>query len=211
MTQATLSADASTHTDNALAAGAIAARLDRLPPTYTVWKLIVLCSASASSSSSTICSITGYVAPGLVKAGILTPTTPGLFGNNGVASFVAALFAGLFIGTIACGFLADRFGRRAIFTFSLLWYTAANVVMAFQDTAFGLDLWRFIVGPRARRRDHRRSAPICRSWCRSMCAAAPSPAARRIGFTAVPVVGVPRLFRWSPMHPSVSTAGAGWC
>ena len=53
---------------------------------------------------------------------------------------------GLFIGTIACGFLADRFGRRAIFTWSLLWYTAANVVMAFQDTAGGLNFWRFVVG-----------------------------------------------------------------
>ncbi|KWB72937.1 MFS transporter, partial [Burkholderia ubonensis] len=46
----------------------------------------------------------------------------------------------------ACGFLADRFGRRAIFTWSLLWYTAANVVMAFQDTAAGLNFWRFVVG-----------------------------------------------------------------
>jgi putative MFS transporter len=56
------------------------------------------------------------------------------------------LFAGLFIGTAACGFLADRFGRRAIFTWSLLWYTAANIIMAFQDTALGLNLWRFIAG-----------------------------------------------------------------
>jgi putative MFS transporter len=56
------------------------------------------------------------------------------------------LFLGLFIGTIACGFLADRFGRRAIFTYSLLWYTVANVIMAFQDTATGLNFWRFMAG-----------------------------------------------------------------
>lgn len=89
---------------------------------------------------------TGYVAPGLVKGGILTATTPGLFGTTGIASFVAALFSGLFVGTIACGFLADRFGRRAIFTYSLLWYCAANLIMAFQSTAFDLNLWRFISG-----------------------------------------------------------------
>jgi putative MFS transporter len=89
---------------------------------------------------------TGNIAPGLVRAGILTPTTPGLFGTTGLAGFVAALFAGLFIGTIACGFLADRYGRRAIFTWSLIWYTAANVVMAFQDTAWGLNFWRFVSG-----------------------------------------------------------------
>src|SRR4051812_5204254 len=38
------------------------------------------------------------------------------------------------------------FGRRTIFTYSLLWYTAANVIMAFQTTAFDLNLWRFIAG-----------------------------------------------------------------
>ena len=48
------------------------------------------------------------------------------------ASFIAALFTGLFIGTIACSFLADKFGRRAIFTYSLLWYSACTLILAFQ-------------------------------------------------------------------------------
>jgi putative MFS transporter len=56
------------------------------------------------------------------------------------------LFLGLFFGTIACGFLADRFGRRVIFTYSLLWYVVANVIMAFQHTANGLNFWRFMAG-----------------------------------------------------------------
>jgi putative MFS transporter len=84
----------------------------------------------------------GYVAPGLVRSGILTST--GLAG--GIAGFVAAMFSGLFIGTALVSFVADRFGRRTIFTYSLLWYTAASVVMAFQQHAFGLNLWRFISG-----------------------------------------------------------------
>ena len=46
----------------------------------------------------------------------------------------------------AAGFLADRFGRRAIFTYSLLFYTAANLVMGFQVTAAGIYLWRFLAG-----------------------------------------------------------------
>ncbi|CAG9268746.1 MFS transporter [Paraburkholderia caribensis] len=132
-------------TASATAAGAISARLDRLPATRAVWKLILLLSLGFFFELYDLL-FTGYVAPGLVKSGILTPTTTGLFGTSGVASFIAALFSGLFVGTIACGFLADRFGRRAIFTWSLLWYVAANTVMAFQDTATGLNVWRFISG-----------------------------------------------------------------
>ncbi|KVU65149.1 MFS transporter [Burkholderia ubonensis] len=131
--------------NSTLDAGSISARLDRLPPTRSVWKLVVLLSLGFFFELYDLL-YSGYVAPGLVKSGILSATTHGLFGTTGVASFIAALFAGLFIGTIACGFLADRFGRRAIFTWSLLWYTAANVVMAFQDTATGLNFWRFVVG-----------------------------------------------------------------
>jgi putative MFS transporter len=89
---------------------------------------------------------TGYIAPVLVRSGILTPTTPGLFGTTGIAGFVAAMFAGLFVGTALVSFVADRFGRRVIFTYSLLWYTVASLIMAFQHEVFGLDLWRFISG-----------------------------------------------------------------
>jgi MFS transporter, putative metabolite:H+ symporter len=84
----------------------------------------------------------GYIAPGLVRSGILAPT--GMAG--GIAGFVAAMFSGLFIGTALVSFVADRFGRRTIFTYSLLWYTVASVIMAFQHHAFGLNLWRFTSG-----------------------------------------------------------------
>ncbi|MGE8474638.1 MAG: MFS transporter [Paraburkholderia hospita] len=134
---------ASSH--SAIDAGTISARLDRLPATRSVWKLVVMLSLGFFFELYDLL-YTGYVAPGIVKSGILTSTTQGLFGTTGIASFIATLFLGLFIGTIACGFLADRFGRRAIFTYSLLWYTVANVIMAFQETATGLNFWRFMAG-----------------------------------------------------------------
>ena len=135
-----------TASDEALrSAGLVGARLDRLPATRTIWTRVVLLSFGGFFEFYDLF-FTGYVAPGLIRSGILTPTTPGLFGTSGVASFVAALFAGLFVGTALFGFVADRFGRRTIFTVSMLWYTAATVVMAFQTDAFGLNLWRFIAG-----------------------------------------------------------------
>ena len=129
----------------AAAAGSISARIDRLPPTRTVWSAILLLSAGMFFELYDLL-FTAYIAPTLVKSGLLTPTTSNFFGLTGVAGFIAALFSGLFIGTIVCGFLADRFGRRRVFVFSLLWYTLANVMVAMQNDAFGLNLWRFISG-----------------------------------------------------------------
>ena len=128
-----------------LSAGMISARLDRLPATRTMWKFVLLLSFGFFFELYDLL-YSGYVAPGLIKSGILTPTTVGLFGLKGVAAFIASMFSGLFIGTLGCGFLADRFGRRAIFTYSLLLYTCANLIMAFQTTASGLNFWRFVAG-----------------------------------------------------------------
>jgi MFS transporter, putative metabolite:H+ symporter len=128
-----------------LSAGTIGARLDRLPPTKAVWKMVGMLSLGMFFEVYDLM-FTGYIAPGLVKSGVLSQSTHGLFGTTGVASFIASLFCGLFLGTLACGSLADKFGRRAVFTYALLGYVTANTVMAFQDTALGLNLWRFLAG-----------------------------------------------------------------
>ena len=128
-----------------LSAAAISARIDRLPATRTIWTYVVLLGFGMFFELYDLL-FTAYVAPSLVKSGVLTAQTRGLFGTTGVASFIAALFTGLFIGTILCGFLADRYGRRAIFTWSLLWYSAANIMVALQTDAFGLNLWRLVSG-----------------------------------------------------------------
>jgi MFS transporter, putative metabolite:H+ symporter len=129
----------------AMSSATIAARLDRLPATYTIWKFIVLLGFGFFFELYDVL-YSGYIAPGLVKSGILSSTSTGLFSTNSVASFIASLFVGLFIGTIGCGFLADRFGRRAIFTYSLLFYTAANLIMAFQTGSLALIFWRLVSG-----------------------------------------------------------------
>src|SRR5882724_8773765 len=123
----------------------ISRRLESLPASSYLWRLVILLSLGGWFEVYDLF-FTGYIAPGLNRSGLLTTTTQALFGFSGIGAFVAATFAGLFVGTFFLGFLADRFGRRAIFTFALLGYTAASVVMACQTTSGGLLLWRFIAG-----------------------------------------------------------------
>ena len=123
----------------------ISRRLESLPASSYLWRLVILLSLGGCFEIYDLF-FTGYIAPGLNRSGLLTTTTQAFFGFSGIGAFVAATFAGLFVGTFFLGFLADRFGRRSIFTCALLGYTAASVVMACQTTSGGVLLWRFIAG-----------------------------------------------------------------
>ncbi|HVZ09517.1 MFS transporter [Rhodopila sp.] len=125
------------------AAAAILARLDRLPATRYIWTLVVLLSLGGMFEFYDLF-MTGYVVPGLVKGGLLTGISVGMF--SGPALFVASTFFGLFIGTFVFGFVADAYGRRSIFTWSMLAYCAATLIMAVQSTGVGVCLWRMIAG-----------------------------------------------------------------
>jgi putative MFS transporter len=127
-----------------LAQGAgIAVRLDRMPATRHIWRLVTLLSLGGAFEFYDLF-FTAYVVPGLVRSGLLANVKLGIFA--GPATFVAATFAGLFIGTISFAFVADRFGWRSIFTTSLLWYSVCTAIMAFQTTGMGVNLWRLIAG-----------------------------------------------------------------
>ncbi|MBR0799869.1 MFS transporter [Bradyrhizobium jicamae] len=123
----------------------ISRRLEALPASGYVWRLVILLSLGGCFEIYDLF-FTGYIAPGLARSGLMTTTTQAFFGFSGIGAFVAATFAGLFVGTFFLGFLADRFGRKAVFTWSLLFYSAASVIMACQTTPGGLLLWRFIAG-----------------------------------------------------------------
>ncbi|CAN7644988.1 MFS transporter [Trinickia sp. LjRoot230] len=95
---------------------------------------------------------TGYVAPGMVQAGLFKPESLGFFAAlapiaiAGFGTFVFATFAGLWLGALVFGFAADRFGRRFIFTWSLIWYVFCTAIMAFQHSGLAINLWRFAAG-----------------------------------------------------------------
>jgi putative MFS transporter len=129
----------------------IAARLDRLPRSRTIWTMIILISLGGVFEFYDLF-FTGYVAPGMVESGLFKPESLGFFALlkpiaiAGFGTFVFATFAGLWVGTLAFGSVADRYGRRFIFTWSLVWYMICTIIMAFQTTGFAIDIWRFVAG-----------------------------------------------------------------
>jgi MFS transporter, putative metabolite:H+ symporter len=129
----------------------IAARLDRLPSSRAVWTILVLISLGSVFEFYDLF-FTAYVAPGMVQTGLFTPASLGFFASlqsiqvAGVGTFVFSTFAGLWCGVVLLGNAADRFGRKAVFTGSLMWYMTCTAVMAFQRTGQWLNIWRFIAG-----------------------------------------------------------------
>ena len=121
----------------------LTARLDRLPMTRSMWIMASLVSLGGFFDAMAL-ELAATLAPGLFHDKILTATTVSFFGMTGLASFIAALFGGMFVGSLVFSQIADLFGRRTIFAFALLWYGIGSFVMAFQHTADGLNLWRFI-------------------------------------------------------------------
>ena len=132
-------------------AAEIAARLDRLPSSRTVWTMVVLLSLGGFFEFYDLF-FTGYVAPGMVKSGLFTAASLGplaalkVIAVAGFGTFVFATFAGLWVGVLLFGQVADRLGRREIFTWSLVWYMVCTAIMAFETTGFVVNLWRFIAG-----------------------------------------------------------------
>jgi putative MFS transporter len=136
---------------NAAKAAELAARLDRLPASRALWTIVVLISLGGVFEFYDLF-FTAYVSRGMVDSGLFTPESLGVFAAlkavrvAGFGTFVFSTFSGLWLGVVLFGNAADRFGRKTVFTASLLWYVAATAVMAFQRTGQWLNLWRFIAG-----------------------------------------------------------------
>ena len=126
-------------------AAELVARLDRLPASRSIW-IMVLTLALGGFFEYYDVYLTAYISPGLVSAGIFHAGKAGLFGLPDQATFASATFTGFFFGACLLGSLSDRFGRRAVFTWALLWYCTCTVIMATRSTATSIDIWRFIAG-----------------------------------------------------------------
>jgi MFS transporter, putative metabolite:H+ symporter len=122
---------------------AVEARLDRIPASPYLWKLIVLLSLGGFFEFYELF-MTAFISPGLIRSGIFHVGSNGLFHLPDQASFASVTFLGLFLGTITLGGIADRWGRRAAFRGFAFCYAAATTVMAMQNTAIAIDAVRLI-------------------------------------------------------------------
>jgi MFS transporter, putative metabolite:H+ symporter len=129
----------------------IAARLDRLPSSRTLWTIILLISLGSVFEFYDLF-FAAYVAPGMLQTGMFTSQSLGFFASlkliqiAGFGTFVFSTFAGLWFGVVLLGHAADHFGRKTVFTWALIWYVTSTTIMAFQQTGQWLNIWRFVAG-----------------------------------------------------------------
>jgi MFS transporter, putative metabolite:H+ symporter len=125
------------------AAAQITGRIDRLPSSPPIWTWVARISFGAFFEIYET-ALTSVLAPLLVQAGVFHQGAGGLFGVADLATFGFVTFLGLFAGSLVFSVLADRIGRRPIFTYSLVWYALATLAMAAQQHALGVCISRFI-------------------------------------------------------------------
>ncbi|MRT03656.1 MFS transporter [Ewingella americana] len=123
----------------------LSARIDALPPSAGLWRFIVLLSLGGFFELYDLFQ-TGYISSGLVADNIFHVGAAGIFGIADQAAFASSTFLGLFVGASLLAPNADRFGRRMTFMFALVWYGFFSLLMAFQHSAEGVILCRFLVG-----------------------------------------------------------------
>lgn len=133
------------------AAARIAARLDRLPATGAMWRLVALISIGGIFEFYMVFQ-TGYLMPAMRTSGLFSASSLGPLSAlrsisiAGGASYVFSLFIGLWVGSLCLSPLADWLGRRSVFTGAILWYLLCSAIMALQHTGLWLNIWRFAAG-----------------------------------------------------------------
>jgi MFS transporter, putative metabolite:H+ symporter len=132
-------------TTNAHRTAEVNARIDRLPACRATWLPTVVVSFAGIFEIYDLLQ-TAYLTPGLVKSGIFNGIQPDHLGISDQALFAAATFTGLFVGASGFASIADKFGRRAVFIYALLAYSAATLCLACQTTVIGIDCARFVAG-----------------------------------------------------------------
>lgn len=121
----------------------VSTRIDRLPSSWPIWAGVWRLSFGGFFEIYEV-SLTVFLTPALVSAGIFQRDGRGILGLPDLATFAFGTFAGIFLGSLIFSAISDRIGRRQIFTLSLILYSFATVVMSFQNDAISICFWRFL-------------------------------------------------------------------
>ncbi|WP_349886156.1 aromatic acid/H+ symport family MFS transporter [Pantoea ananatis] len=100
-------------------------------------RLIVLCFIVVALDGMDI-AIMGFIAPSLKASWNVT--------NHELGVVISAALIGLALGAMIAGPLADRFGRRLMIIFSVLFFGLWTLVTAFSHTIEQMILFRFLTG-----------------------------------------------------------------
>lgn len=115
----------------------IPARFERLPFTRYQRRLLMIVATAFLFDSIDVAMLTFVLAP-VSQSFHLSPTTAGLLAS--------ATFAGMAIGASTAGVLSDRFGRRPVFAYSMLFWGVASLLTALAWGTPSLLVFRFLTG-----------------------------------------------------------------
>src|SRR5438132_7958453 len=113
------------------------ARLDRVPLNSFHWRLLILSGLGWMFDAMDVLMLSFLLAP-IRSAFKLEPA--------GVGLIASATFVGMFIGAAAAGRLADRYGRRGVFTTTLVVFSIGSALSALAPTFETLLAARLIAG-----------------------------------------------------------------
>jgi putative MFS transporter len=113
------------------------ARLDRLPISGFHYRVFWLIAAGMFFDGYDLY-VGGNVLGATIKSHFST------LGQN--AQFVSLTFVGMTVGSLAAGFLGDRFGRRFTYQFNLMIFGLASLAAAFVPDMRSLIALRFVMG-----------------------------------------------------------------
>jgi MFS transporter, putative metabolite:H+ symporter len=119
------------------AAETFVARLDRVPLNRFHWRLLILSGLGWMFDAMDV----------LMLSFLLTPIRNEFkLDATGVGLVASATFVGMFLGAAAAGRLADRYGRRAVFTATLVIFSIGSALSALAPTFETLLAARVIAG-----------------------------------------------------------------
>jgi len=128
-----------------IGAQAIAARIERLPASRALMRIVALIAIGGWFEFFELF-MPGAISLGLVHDGIFTIKAQGLLDFHSFPSFLASFFAGMFLSTLLFSRISDLLGRRLIFIWSMVVYSLFNLLIAASSAPGWIDFFRFIAG-----------------------------------------------------------------